>query len=140
MPVVSDNEFIDGGKFTKLKSAYVPVTQWTFMYKVHAEVQQFTLSKQAFNFWKALIAQKKATNSLFQPVTGKVKGNIIQISGDPGQIEGLFYASSINKKSIFITRQDVPSESMIPPQDLPYKESCMKLFPYSTTDKPLYWD
>ena len=140
MPVVSDNQFIGGGKFTKINATYVPVNQWTFMYKVHAEVKQFTLSRQAFNFWKALVAQKKATTSLFQPVTGKVKGNFIQISGDPGTMEGLFYASSVSSKSVFITRRDVPIESMIPPQDLPYKESCARLFPYSTTEKPIYWD
>ena len=101
---------------------------------------QFTLSRQAFNFWKALLAQKKATTSLFQPITGKVKGNFIQISGEQGPMEGLFYASSVSSKSVFITRRDVPSESMIPPQDLPYKESCVRLFPYSTTEKPIYWD
>jgi hypothetical protein len=140
MPVISDNQFVDGGKFTRINATYVPVNQWTFMYKVHAEVKQFTLSRQAFNFWKALVAQKKATASLFQPVTGIVKGNFIQISGEPGKMEGLFYASSVNSKSMYITRKDVPVESMIPPQDLPYKESCTSLFPYSTTEKPLYWD
>ena len=140
MPVISDNQFVSAGKFTKISAAYVPVTQWTFMYKVHAEVQQFTLSRQAFNFWKALLAQRKATTSLFQPVTGKVKGNFIQISGEQGPMEGLFYASSVSSKSVFITRKDVPSEGMIPPQDLPYGESCTRLFPFSTTEKPIYWD
>jgi hypothetical protein len=140
MPVISDNQFIDGGKFKKINATHIPVTQWTFMYKVHAEVKQYTLSNRAFNFWKAVVAQKTATTSLFQPVTGKVVGNIIQISGEPGAIEGLFYASSVSSKSVFITRQDVPDEGMIPAQDLPYEESCTKLFPYSTTEKPLYWD
>jgi hypothetical protein len=140
LPVISDNQLINGGKFTNLTIAYVPVTQWTFMFKVHAEVQQFTLSRQAFDFWKAVVAQKKANESLFQPITGKVPGNFIQISGEPGPMEGLFYASSVKTKAVYITRQDVPSESMIPPQDLPYKESCDRLFPYSTTQKPPYWN
>jgi len=140
LPVISDNQLINGGKFTNLTAAYVPITQWTFMYKVHAEVQQFTLSRQAFSFWKALVAQKKANESLFQPITGKVPGNFVQISGDPGTIEGLFYASSVKRKAVYITRMDVPNESVIPPQDLPYRESCDRLFPYSTTEKPAYWD
>jgi hypothetical protein len=140
MPVVSDNQLINAGRFTNIHAAYVPVTQWTFMYKVHAEVKQFTLSRRAFNFWSAVVAQKKATGSLFQPVTGKVPGNFVQISGDPGAVEGLFYASSVNSKSVFITRRDVPDEGIIPPQDLPYEESCERLFPYSTTEKPAYWD
>jgi len=41
---------------------------------------------------------------------------------------------------VFITRKDVPSEGMIPPQDLPYGESCTRLFPFSTSEKPIYWD
>lgn len=140
MPVVSDNQFVAEGRFTNLTAAYVPITQWTFMYKVHSEVQQFTLSRRAFNFWKAVVAQKKANESLFQPITGKVPGNFVQISGEPGPVEGLFYASSVKRKSIFITRRDVPNESVIPPQNLPFKESCERLFPYSTTEKPPYWD
>ncbi len=140
LPVISDNQLINGGKFTRLTAAYVPITQWTFMYKVHAEVQQFTLSPQAFSFWKAVVAQKKANESLFQPITGKIPGNFVQISGDPGTIEGLFYASSVKRKAVYITRQNVPNEGVIPPQDLPYKESCDRLFPYSTTEKPAYWD
>jgi hypothetical protein len=139
-PVVSDDQLIRDGKFTKIKATYIPVTQWTFMYKVHAEVQQFTLSRQAFTFWKAVQAQKQAVTSLFQPVTGKVQGNFVQLSGEPGPMEGLFYASAVTSKSIFIQRNDVPSEGMIPPQDLPYAESCMSLFPNSTTQMPDFWD
>jgi len=139
-PVVSDDQLVRDGKFTKVKATYVPVTQWTFMYKVHAEVQQFTLSRQAFTFWKAVQAQKQAVTSLFQPVTGKVQGNFVQLSGEPGPMEGLFYSSAVTSKSIFIQRTDVPSEGMIPPQDLPYAENCMSLFPNSTTQMPDFWE
>jgi hypothetical protein len=42
VPIVSDNQLISGGKFTKIFATYIPITEWTFMYKVHAEVKQFT--------------------------------------------------------------------------------------------------
>ncbi len=139
-PIVSDNQLVENGRFTGIKAATVPVNQWTFMYKVHAEVSQFSLSPQAFRFWKAVQAQKEASSSLFQPVTGRIESNFVQISGPSSVMEGLFYATSISSRSIFITRNDVPLESMIPVQDLPYKESCTRLFPYSSTDKPAYWE
>jgi len=139
-PIVSDNRLLEGDHFTRIQAGYVPVNQWTFMHRVHAEVRQMSLSKQAFDFWRAVEAQKQAVNSLFQPVTGKIQSNFVQINGDPGVLEGLFYATAITSESVFINRTDVPSEGMIPPQDLPYPESCVKLFPYSTTEKPDYWN
>ena len=34
-------------------------------------------------------------NRLFQPISGKIPSNFVQISGKDGPIEGLFYATSI---------------------------------------------
>ncbi len=139
MPIVSDGQLVEDGQFRAVKAAYVPVNQWTFMNKVHAEVRQLSLSPRAFAFWKAIKAQKQAVNSLFQPVTGKVPTNFVQLRGGAGPIEGFFYATAISRRSVFITRSDVPQESMIPIQDLPFKDNCLSLFPNSTTEKPDYW-
>jgi len=138
-PIVSDNQFVEEGRFHAVEAGYVPVNQWTFMYKVHAEVRQMSLSPRAFAFWKAIKSQKQAVTSLFQPVTGKVPTNFIQLSGTEAQIEGLFYATAITKKSVFITRNDVPLGSIIPEQNLPFEDSCLSLFPNSTTKKPDFW-
>jgi len=140
VPIVSDNQFVEGGEFKSVKAGYVPINQWTFMHKVHAEVQQRSLSRRAFDFWRAIKDQKEATTSLFQPISGKIKGNFVQISGEALPMEGLFYATSIISKSIYITRNDVPNQSVIPTQDLPFKESCLFLFPNSTTEKPASWE
>ncbi len=140
IPIVSNDEFVENGQFKSVKAGYVPVNKWTFLNKVHAQVQQRSLSRQAFSFWKAVKAQKEATSSIFQPVSGKIKSNFIQISGQQSSIEGLFYATSIVSKSVYITRDDVPNQSYIPPQDLPFRESCLNLFPNSTTQKPAYWE
>ncbi len=137
-PIVSDNQVIEGGQFLNVKASYVPITGWTFMHKVHAEVQQMSLSQQAFDFWKAVKAQKRATQSLFLPLSGKIPSNFYQVSGTEGPIEGLFFATSISKNSVFITRDDVPSPSLIPTV-LQYTGSCTTLFPYSSTVKPDFW-
>lgn len=137
--VLSDNEFVVNGRFNNIKVAYVPVSPWTFMYKVYSEVSQLSLSQQAFDFWRAVKRQKNASGSLFQPITGKVPANFVQLSGTTAPVEGLFYATAVVTKAIYITRNDVSPQSIIPPQDLPYKNSCLKLFPNSTLTKPSFW-
>ena len=137
--IVSDNQLVEGGSFTGVKASYVPINQWTFKYKVYAEIKQMSLSPQAFAFWKAIQAQKSATTSLFQPITGKIPSNFIQISGQPGPIEGIFFATSIHSKGAFITRDDVPNSSIIPVSNLTFNDSCTKLFPNTTTEKPAFW-
>lgn len=140
VPIVSDDQFVEGGQFKSVKAGYVPLNKWTFLHKVHAQVQQRSLSRNAFDFWRAVKAQKEATTSIFQPVSGKIKGNFTQISGQQTPMEGLFYATSITRKSVYITREDVPNQALIPPQDLPFRDNCQLLFPNSTLEKPSYWE
>jgi len=139
-PMLSEDQLVKDGRFSTQKAMYVPLGAWTFKHKVHAKVSQMSLSRQAFDFWKAIKDQKSAINSLFQPVTGKIQSNFVQISGQPAPVEGLFFATGITSKAIFIERSDVPNESMIPTTDLPFADSCLKLFPYATTEKPDFWD
>jgi hypothetical protein len=138
VPLVSDDLLSLNGKFKKVRMGNIPVTQWTFLYKVHVEVEQYSLSPKAFNFWRAIKAQKLAIGSLFQPLTGKIDGNFRQLSGPEGPVEGLFYASSVVKRSIFIKRSDIPSEGLIPVQTLPYEDSCLG-FSNSTNLQPDFW-
>jgi hypothetical protein len=119
---------------------HIPLDGWMFQYRVHAKVVQFTLSRQAFDFWRAVKDQKTAINSLFQPVTGKINGNFAQISGPPVGVEGLFFAAGVASKSMFIDREDVRSGVPIPEPGVTFENSCLKLFPYSTNQKPEYWE
>jgi hypothetical protein len=136
---VSSNQLVESGQFKAVKAIYLPLDEWTFMYKVYAQVNQMSLSRQAFDFWKGVKAQKTATTSLFQPVTGKIPSNFVQISGVQASIEGLFYATSIASNAVYITREDVPTPSIIPTVELPFADNCLNLFPNSTTVKPSFW-
>lgn len=139
-PVISDNQVIKDGSFVGVKIGYVPITQWTFMHKVHAEVQQFSLSPQAFAFWKSIKDQKQAIGSLFAPQAGKIPTNFVQLSGPKSPIEGLFYATAISKSSIYITRNDVPNPGVIPEVNPLFTDNCERLFPNTTSVKPDFWE
>src|SRR5262249_47508399 len=118
IPIVSDGQFIESGKFNHVKAAYVPVTGWTFMNKVHAAVHQMSLSRNAFGFWSAVRSQQEAVGSLFQPVTGKIPNNFNQLSGQPGPMYGIFYSTSIVTNSVYITKRDIPDQRFIPKLEL----------------------
>ncbi len=142
-PILSNNQLLEFGRYKGVKAGHIPVHQWIFQHKVYAEVNQMSLSRQSFAFWKAIKDQKDANNSLFQPITGKIPSNFIQLSGTTATIEGLFYAASISNKRILITRKDVPVGTFIfPTQDLPdpIPFSCLDLYPNSFTQKPLFWE
>jgi hypothetical protein len=139
-PLLSDDLFVEQGKFSTQTAMHIPLEAWTFQHRVYAKVTQFTLSRQAFDFWKAVKDQKTAINSLFQPVTGKIKTNFVQVSGPPVGIEGLFFAAGVASKAMFIDRDDVRSSVPIPEPSVLFAESCLKLFPYATTQKPEYWE
>ena len=116
----------------------MPLDGWIFMHKLHVKVSQQSLTPQAFAFWKSIKDQKEAVNSLFQPVTGKIPTNFVQISGPSSPLLGFFYSTSVSEKSIFITRDDVPNTSIIPATP-PWEDSCLTLFPFGVTTKPDFW-
>lgn len=112
------------------------------MERVRIEVNMRSLSPQAFKFWKAIQDQQEAVNNLFQPLGGRIPSNFVQKKGAAAPVFGLFYATSISTKVMYINRWDVPYEELIPPVDDPKLGafSCLKLFPHATTSKPTFWE
>ena len=127
-----------------ISAAFMPLTPYTFMFKVHARVDQLAISGQTYSFFKAILQQQQAKGSLFQPMTGQIRGNIVQVSGNPVQAEGIFYSTLATSKAIFIYPEEIPDPKFIPeidPRWYPYKKiwnSCLD-FPKSTTTKPSFW-
>ncbi len=117
-PLVSDYETMQKGAVARVKAGRLPITWESMNYGTHVTIEQYSLSPQAYNFWKLVRAQTDALNSLFQPVNGKVTGNWTQVSGDEGPIMGLFYASAINRKSVHLGFANLPDTTIVPPGKL----------------------
>ena len=144
-PILSDEYFSAAQTFTGMKIYRVPINYWIFMYKIHVEIRILSLSNNTFRFFKAIRDQKNAVNSLFQPVSGKIPINFIQLNGEETPIQGLFYAIATSNKSLYITRNDLPDLNIIPSIEAgPGSQaidaiSCLDLFPNSSTIKPAFW-
>lgn len=137
-PVFSDNSFTTSKNIANVKMDRIPLTGWIFMHKIRIEVSQMTLSYNAFRFYKAIRDQKNAVDNLFQPVSGKIPTNFIQTSGNPLDIQGLFHAVGVDRKSTYIRREDVPNADLIP-RVAGGNVVCTDLFPNSTSQQPAFW-
>lgn len=128
------------GKFIGVKLYSLPLDAWIFSHKVHYKIEQFSITRQTFRFWKSIKDQQQAVNSIFQPINGKIPSNFMQRSGDAYPLAGIFYAASVSSKSSYIYRYDVPDERFIPTNKAVIKSSCLDAFPNSTNIKPLFWE
>lgn len=134
-PRLSDNELVSGGEFNNVKVAEVPITRATFYEKYRVEIEQMTITQKAFDFFKIIRAQKDGASNLFQPPPGQLRGNINAVNADY-QVIGLFWATSIKRKAIYITADDLPYR--IARDTIVYP--CTDIYANSTTIKPDYWD
>jgi hypothetical protein len=143
-PKVSDNQISKNGKFVKVEMGYVPINYYTFFEKYRVEIRQMSLSRAAFDYWKVVQSQKEATNSLFQPVTGKVPTNLFETTKGSG-VQGIFYAAAITKRQIYLDKTTHKVDIRVPVDCLGREgamgEDCSTAFPgsMSTYQQPADW-
>lgn len=143
-PKVSENQISKNGKFVKVEMGYVPINYYTFFEKYRVEIMQMSLSRAAFDYWKAVQSQKEGTNSLFQPVTGKIPTNLFEAKEGMG-VQGIFYAAAVTKRQIYLDKTTHKTYIRIP-QDCMLREGamgkdCRTAFPgsMSTYQQPADW-
>ena len=140
-PVLSDALFNSSGNYHGVSIYRVPLNAWIFMFKMHIEVSQLTVTKNVFDFFKSIQTQKEAVGSLFQPITGKIANTFIQVSGTPAPVSGIFYAAGASTKSGYISPSDVPPSIPVPEVDSKLGMiSCLELFPNATNIRPDFWE
>lgn len=140
-PILSDDQLAIGGRVNKVKAGTVPLNQWTLEHKIRLEVSQMSLTRTTFRFWKAIRDQQQATGNLFQPISGKIPSNFVQVNGTPIPVQGLFFAAAIIAKEKYVERFHLPPNLIwVVSLDTPvFKDDCRKLFPNSTALKPGFW-
>lgn len=134
-PFISDNLLANEGEFKDVKVGEVSINSATFMEKYMVTVEQMSMSRAAFDFFKLIRIQKEEAGNIFQPNTGELIGNIKAMNSD-NRVVGLFWATSVSTKIDFIQREDVPYG--IPPFSV-VEESCLLEFKNSTTEIPEAW-
>lgn len=121
----------------------VPLNEWYFMFKVHLEITQSSISDNTYKYFQSIVKQREAVGSLFQPITGQIKSAFVQTAGKASPIYGIFYSAGISRKTRYIERSDVKPSVPIPEVDFTIPGigwvSCLDLFPNATNVKPDFW-
>jgi hypothetical protein len=136
-PQLSDEQFISGNQFSNIKVGEVPINSSTFYDKYLVEVEQMSLSRKSFEFFKLIRAQKEGAASLFQPASGEIRGNVSAVNSSNETVVGLFWATSVKRKSLYIHRSEVPY--VLPPIVF-VTEACTSYYPHSSTTEPAVWE
>lgn len=135
-PQLSDGQLVADNQFKNIKIGEVPITVATFFDKYRISIEQMSLTKSAFDFFKLIQNQKKNASDLFQPPSGEIRGNIHAVNSTK-PVVGLFWASAVSTKSIFIPKSEVPY-LLAPIYFVP--DACYSYYANATTTKPAFWE
>lgn len=67
-------------------------------------VHQYTLSKEAYNFWNSVRIQNENQGSLYTTLPYQIRGNVVNINNLDEPVLGYFQAAGISEKRIFVIR------------------------------------
>lgn len=82
--------------------------------KYSIQVNQYSLSREAYSYWKNLQDITQNTGTLFDPTPAMVTGNISNTSDPDIPVLGIFQASALTRERIFIDRTEIPKSLDIP--------------------------
>ncbi len=140
-PILTNYEYLNQGRFENFKVGSIRLDDYILQSKIYIDVDQFTISRPTYLFYKAIKDQKDGATSLFQPPSGSIPSNFRQIAGSPEPIIGFFYAASVSRKTIVLTKDNVPpgGYAFVQGPLRLLKRTCVGIYPNSTTTRPSFW-
>jgi len=82
--------------------------------KYSTMIYQYSMSREAYSYWKSLQDITQNTGSLFDPTPAMVIGNIYNVIDPEKPVLGIFQASAVKQERIFIDRSEIPEFLDIP--------------------------
>ncbi len=114
-----------------------------FFEKYCIHVFQESISKKAYEFWKAVQDELVRTGGIFETPPARIAGNIFNVDRPSERVQGYFYVSAVDTFRIFVDRADSGNPVNLcrpfpPPPDECF--NCLLLSEKSTTVRPDYWE
>ena len=97
-------------------------------------VEQYSLSREAFQFFQLLKGQLSIDGDIFDPPPATIRGNMINLSNPDENVIGYFRASDISVDSIFLT-----NDMLLERRPLQLLDDDCRVFRNGTTERPPYW-
>ena len=122
--------------------------------KMSIEVSQYALTKDIYDYWEFAERLLKNNGGLFDPIPGRLDGNIYYRSDPERKVLGVFEVASVAKKRIFILPSALEGYAPVhfdcecktggsfclnPLPDIPVTCCDCRVFENSTAIKPDFW-
>lgn len=129
--IYSDN--VTNGNETTLLAAYIPDDGGRFDEKYLVRIEQYSLTREAFQFYKLLNAQLEIDGDIFDPPPASVYSNVVNITNPDQRVIGYFHASDVSRDSMYIEKSLIEQ----PNQNRYVADDCRVLG--GKVDAPPYW-
>jgi hypothetical protein len=130
--MISDDKYVNGNQFVKSVGT-APYERTT---RFRANIDQYSLTQRAFEFWDKIRVQQANTGSLFDAAPAQITGNISRIDkGGDETVLGYFGASAVSHLGLTFDRGKVANHQYPPNQGLPLPGRCSDSIP-SAYEKP----
>jgi hypothetical protein len=136
---LADDRFRDGAALWRQQIMFSPV--YTFGGNLF-EVRQYSLSREAYQFWQRFGEQQTRTGSILDPIPSTIDGNMISSENPDKRALGYFSASAVQ-----IQRQQIYPDSVGATYNDIYREElsfieqggCTAIYPGATQARPAGW-
>ncbi len=121
------------GNENRVLAAYIPDDGARFDEKYLIRIEQYSLSRKAFQFYNLLNEQLSISGDIFDPPPAGTNGNIVNITNPEQQVIGFFHASDYYSDSIYIEKSailEANADKLVP-------EDCRVLG--GDVNTPSYW-
>ncbi len=96
---IFSDQFSDGHEIIGQPVFYSPIYWYGYHY---VQINQYSLSQEAYQFWEQFLNQTNRTGSILDPLPASLIGNIYNIADSNNIALGLFSASAVYTKKIII--------------------------------------
>lgn len=132
--VTTDDRLFNGNRYRQAITVVPADMPTRFLIKV----RQYSLTSQAYEFWRLFNQQQTSVGSIFDPPPAKIRGNLYSVTDPKEEVIGFFGASGVSEKTLLINRAlHAPFPGI--PYEIPFVNApldCRVLYPNSTDRKP----
>ncbi|MDX5423321.1 MAG: DUF4249 domain-containing protein [Hymenobacteraceae bacterium] len=131
--VTADDRLVNGSLFEQ-PVVVVPADIPT---RYRIKIRQFSLTAEAYEFWRLLSQQQSSVGSIFDPPPARINGNLFSVADPEELVVGYFTVSAMAEKFIVINRVAyAPFPGL--PYELPLGDCRYTyLYPNVTNEKPI---
>jgi hypothetical protein len=122
------------GNEIQTEAYYVSDDGLRFREKYQMRLQQHSLSRGAYQYYKLLKEQLEISGDIFDPPPASLSGNIINVDDPNVNVIGYFHATDVSIDSVFVEKSLITKKQN--PRQL--NDDCRQIG-NSTANEPLYW-